>query len=360
MKRFSWLIPILLLLALPASGQGVRYDGNVFTAASNVPYGAQAPMYTLPFAKISICAYPASGGPCTNYASVYADQGMTMLLTPPLVADAQGRYGFWTTAGTYSYSVVTAAGVYVGTYIANLGAGGSNTTYISGIAPITVTGSGTSATPYIVSLATPFTINSFTGCNGNLELGATITNPTCNVTYSATPTSASIANSDGINSPFTMSTPFTTATIAGSFTHASIATTTFTVTAVGASTQMASQAYTWRPRSFGGVGAGGASSAVTATGSNALLSTGDTLPSAGLLSTAVGVTFGPFTTSSQKVYLLLIGGTHTFKDPNTGFPFAFNAPTLVTFINANGVSVTMYLYESTNLLYGAYSVLVLT
>jgi hypothetical protein len=53
--------------------------------------------------------------------------------------------------------------------------------------------------------------------------------------------------------------------------------------------------------------------------------------------------------------LLLTGGSHTFVDNNTGFPFAFNAPTSVSFVNAQGVTVSMFLYQSTNALFGNYA-----
>lgn len=197
-----------------------------------------------------------------------------------------------------------------------------------------------------------FVINSFTGCSGGLELGATVTSPTCLASYSATPTSAYITNTDGLSSPTNLTTPFTSGTITGAFVHNAVATTTFTLTAVGASTQTATQAYTWNPRIFGGVGASGATSTVTASGTTAVLSTTDVLASIQLGAETVGQVLGQYTPSSQNVYLLLMGGSHTFTDSCTGFPFAFNAPTTVTFVNAHGVTVTMYLYQSTNPLTG--------
>lgn len=202
---------------------------------------------------------------------------------------------------------------------------------------------------------TPFTINSFTGCSGSFELGATITNPVCAATYSAIPVSASITNTDGISSPTTLSTPFTSATITGSFVHTGVATTTFVLTAIGTSTQTATQGYTWNPRIFGGVGTAGATSSVTASGTTAILSTTNVLPSLQLGAETVGQTFGPFSPSSQVIYLLLTGGSHTFIDHSTGFPFAFNAPITVTFVNAQGVTLTMYLYASTNSLTGSFT-----
>ena len=200
-----------------------------------------------------------------------------------------------------------------------------------------------------------FSILSFTGCNGTLELGATITNPVCSATYSAAPTSAAITNTDGISSPTNLISPFTSATITGSFVHTAAATTTFTLTAVGTSTQIATQAYQWKQRIFGGVGATGATSTVTASGTTAILSTTDVLQSIQLGPETVGQTFAPFTPSGQAIYLFLAGGSHTFVDANTGFPMAFNSPTTVTFHNVNGVVITMYLYQTTYALYGSYA-----
>lgn len=353
MKKLWFL---LLLLTGTMCAQAVRYDGNVFTSATNVPYGAQAQMYTLPFAKISICSYPASGGPCTNFAPIFADQGMTMQLSPPLVADAQGRYGFWTTAGMYSYSVVTAGGTYVGTFILTLGGGGSsNTTYVQGISPISVTGNGTIGTPYIISQITGFAITSFSGCVGTVELGTSIANPNFTAAYTTIPATATITNTEGIGSPLALSSPFTSGTVSGTFVHTSTETTTFTLNASQGTSQTASCSDSWKPAVFGGVGATGASSTVTSSGTIAILSTGDHLARVQLGAETVGQTFGPYSPSSQVIYLLLTGGSHTFVDANTGFPFAFNAPVPVSFVNAQGTTVTMFLYASTNPLFGSYA-----
>jgi hypothetical protein len=201
--------------------------------------------------------------------------------------------------------------------------------------------------------APTFTITSFTGGQAG-ELGQSFVNPTFAATYSATPSSASITNTDNISSPTNLTTPFTAATISGTFSHSTAATTTFTLTATGATTQTANQTFTWKPRIFGGLGASGASSTVTAAGTNAVLSNGASLPSVQLGAETVGQTFGPYSPSAQCVYLLLTSGSHTFTDNITGFPFAFNAPTAVSFVNQYGTAVTMYLYQSTNSLTGTF------
>jgi hypothetical protein len=205
-----------------------------------------------------------------------------------------------------------------------------------------------------ISAAVAFVINSFTG-GRTVELGFAVVNPAFMATYSTTPLSAFITNTDNINSPFTLTTPFTNAAITGSFSHSTVTTTTFTLNAANGTTQTAQQQITWQPAIFAGLGSAGATSTVTAAGTTAVLSTGDALPRTQLGAEVVGETFGPFTASAQVLYLLLTGGSHTFIDANTGFPFAFNAPISVSFVNANGTSVPMFLYASTNVLTGSFA-----
>jgi len=203
-----------------------------------------------------------------------------------------------------------------------------------------------------------FSITGFSG-GSTVEIGATVTNPGFTASYSSLPSSASISNTDGIDSPLTLTTPFTSGTVVGSFVKTIQTSTTFTLSATSGTTATATQAIAWVPRSFGGAGTPGATSSVTASGNAAVLSTGDVLANAGLASSDVGATYGPYTASAQSIYLLLIGGSHTiFKDAVTGFAFPFNSPTSVSFVNQNGSTVPMYLYQSTNTLTGPYSVLV--
>jgi hypothetical protein len=204
-------------------------------------------------------------------------------------------------------------------------------------------------------LGPAFAIDSFSG-GETVETGVTVTNPSFTVSYSSTPTSAQITNSDDIDSPLTLTSPYTSGTVTGSFIHSSSTSTyvTFDLTAVAATTQNAVQYLYYEIRDFAGVGTAGATSSVTASGNNAILSNSDTLASLGLFyddTAEVGQTFGPFNFggTSQVIYLLLQGNNHTFKDANTGFAFPFNTPTTVTFTNQHSVSgIAMYLYQSTN------------
>lgn len=197
-----------------------------------------------------------------------------------------------------------------------------------------------------------FSINSFVG-NSVVEIGVTVANPSFTASYSSTPSSANITNTDGINSPFALTTPFTSATITGSFVHTSAATATFTLTAISSSTRTATQTIQWQFLTFGGVGTPGATGATAGSNTAVLVGATGTLASGGLSNQPV---YGPYSPSAQKVYVLMVGGSHTFKDAATGFAFAFNAPTSVSFVNQNGSTVAMFLYESTNTLSGTYSI----
>lgn len=207
-----------------------------------------------------------------------------------------------------------------------------------------------------ISQGPTFAISTFTG-GQTVEIGASVTNPGFSASYTVTPASAAITNTDGISSPTNLLSPFTSGTVTGAFTKASQATTTFTLTAIGATTKTATQTINWSPRVFGGVGSAGATSA-TASGTNAVLSGGGsgTLSSAGISNSQVNQIFGPYSPANQKIYLLIIGNAHTnIVDNLTGFAMPFNTPTPVAFTNQNGSSVTMYLYESTNLLNGTFN-----
>jgi hypothetical protein len=121
---------ILCLLAITTScafGQMQRIDDSVTTAAKNVPTGAQAQVMTVPYAKISICGNPNSGSPCQNTVPVFSDAAGTQALTQPLIADAQGRYGFFISPGIYTRSYQSASGTDLGTlYLTIAGPNGQN------------------------------------------------------------------------------------------------------------------------------------------------------------------------------------------------------------------------------------------
>jgi hypothetical protein len=353
----------LLLLALStcALGQGVRYNDQLMTTSGNVPFGAMAPLLSLPNASISICVVASS--PCTP-VTVYSDVALSLAVAQPLKTDAAGRFGFYVAPGNYYFSAVTLTGQTLLPFpfsVLGGGGGASGVPSVNGItSAVTVAGGSgvsvtTSGATITIALPTAFTINSFTGCGGSLELGASITNPVCSASYGGTPASAQITNTDSVDSPLMLSSPFTSGTIAGTFSHSTVASTTVTLTAVGSSTQTATQTYTWNPRIFGGVGDSGATGYVTSSGTTAVLSNTNILPSIQLGAETVGETFGPYTASGQVIFLLLTGGSHSFIDANTGFPFAMNAPIAVGFVNVNGTTVPLYLYQSTNPLYGSYA-----
>lgn len=201
----------------------------------------------------------------------------------------------------------------------------------------------------IGDLVPVFSIDFFSG-GISVECGIIVTNPTFTAGYSSLPTSANITNTDSINSPLTLTSPFTSATVNGSFTHSLVnSSVVFTLMAtLGTATSVATQSISYLARSFGGLGTPGATGA-TSSGSNATLTgaTG-TLNNEGLVSSNVGGSYGPFSPTNQKIYLLFphTASAHTFKDQN-GFGFAMNTPTNISFTNQNGSVISMDLYEST-------------
>lgn len=221
-------------------------------------------------------------------------------------------------------------------------------------AGLSISASGSTIT---ISIATAFSITSFTGQSGAVETGFSFTNPSFSASYSVTPASAQITNTDGTDSPFALTAPFTSATITGTFTLAASGdTVTFTLSATQGTTQTASLTTTAADRIFNGIGTSGGATGATASGTSAVL-VGDTgtLPSFQLGAETVGTTFVYTGLTGQYIYMLLIGGSHTFVDANTGFPFAVNAPTSITFVNQYGASIPMFLYQSINPLIGAFS-----
>ena len=207
-----------------------------------------------------------------------------------------------------------------------------------------------------------FTINSFTG-GSTVEVGATVVNPTFTASYSHEPNSASITNTDGTDSPLTLSAPYTSGTVVGSFSHNAVATVAFTLTAIYTSTKTAVSNILFLARSFSGLGTASATGA-SASGNNAALvgATGTltgSSPDGGLFSSIVGQSFGPFNPTAQKIYLLTphTSSPHSFKDQN-GFIFAFNSPSTFTFTNQNGANISYDLYESTVLLSTTFTITV--
>jgi hypothetical protein len=221
---------------------------------------------------------------------------------------------------------------------------------------LTISQSGSTITINLSAPTTPLTISSFSG-GGSYELGYSLVNPAFTASYSGGPaTSANITNTDAIASPTTLTTPFTSGTVTGTFTHSTVTTTTFTLHASdGTNNPTATASATWNPRIFSGTGAAGGATGATASGTSAVL-VGDTgtLPSFQLGAETVGTTF-PFTgLTGQYVYMLLTGAGHTFIDANTGFPFAVTSLT-ITFTNQYGAAFSMTFYISINPLTGAFS-----
>jgi len=162
------LAAVFCVLTNSLWGQGSRFDANVFTSANSVPYGTQSTLYTVPFALIKVCAYPAAGNPCTNAVNVYSDPGLTQVITQPITADVHGRFGFWAAPGEYTYNAQSPLGTNYGNFTFTLaGTGGGSATFPStpGIVYNLSISSARNATAADVT-------GLFSGCSGTLFLRA--------------------------------------------------------------------------------------------------------------------------------------------------------------------------------------------
>ena len=124
LKRLLGVVA-LLCAALPSCAQSVRYDSEVTTVQKNVPYGSQAPLLAVVFAKVTVCQWPVTANPCTPTA-VYSDAAKASPIAQPLTADGQGHYGFWIAPGTYVIQA-TAPGAIIPSQTVTLGGSSAGT-----------------------------------------------------------------------------------------------------------------------------------------------------------------------------------------------------------------------------------------
>lgn len=132
MKRLA-LLALLMCVAIPAFGQGIRFGDGVPVISGQVPAG---PIYTVPNAGISFCNSPAVNVPCTNRATTYTDatdtsacptnQQITLVGSNSCVGttDSFGNWGVWVPAGTYTYTIQLPTGGSLGPYTITVGGSG--------------------------------------------------------------------------------------------------------------------------------------------------------------------------------------------------------------------------------------------
>lgn len=284
--------------------------------------------------------YLKSDGSCgTSATSVPFNDILAGTNTNPLVVGAGGSLGY-SGGGTINASA----------FFGVAASGSPSST--SWVCIATTSSTCIWSQPTLDQIGPAFGILTFT-CSTctTVEIGATIASPTnFTASYTSLPFSASI--SDGTHST-TLTTPFTSGSLAFSYTSSTAACTTYTLTAIAATTKTASQQSCWVPRSFGGTGTGGSATSATASGNNAVLvgATG-TLSVSYLGNSCAGQVYNVTTSGTQYVYLLLpcnvsnpTAGSFTTPGPTV---FPMNTPTTITFTNQFSTSVTMYLYRSVN------------
>lgn len=94
------------------------------------------------------------------------------------------------------------------------------------------------------NLVAPAFSMGISGAGVTTEIGGSVVNPTLTLSYAnGSPASATITNTDGINSPFVLTTPYTTAHLTGTFSHlVNAATVTFNASSTSTSSQNATAA----------------------------------------------------------------------------------------------------------------------
>lgn len=149
------LIAILLsLFPLAGFAQGVRVDPLPSSTVNGViPGGYYPPLLVIPGTVVTLCNYPASGFPCTNFATSYTDATLTSAcpsgspvvpngaLSCTNVADAAGKFGFWVAAGNYTFTLTNpTSGQVSGPFAFSAGGAGG---VPAGVVLTEPTGSGT-------------------------------------------------------------------------------------------------------------------------------------------------------------------------------------------------------------------------
>lgn len=327
-------------------------------------------------ATVRVCQPGATGQPCTPLEVLYTNQNFTQVQPfNPLTTDSYGNYTFCAKDSTVYLETTYKGTVKIQpTYvIASSGGGGGtgggiqtinsnsnpnqvitqgsgiNVASSGGTTTISATGGGGGGGSVLLA---SLTLNPTTVAGGNTSAGiVTLTAPApaggVNVSLSSSNTGVAQPGSSANVSGGSTTGTFNVATTAvGSDTNV-------TISGTLGLTQSANLLVTAPPPPpqpiYGGVGAAGANGTVVLNGTNVTLSTGDVIPQLQTTPEQPGNSWS-FSPNNQVIYLLLVGGSHTFVDQN-GFLFVMNAP-----IAANLGGRSMFLYQSTNALVGPFTV----
>lgn len=194
MMKFGVML-FLGLAGLPAVGQGVRYNDQVMTTSGIAPPGVQAPLLSVPNAKVYVCSLTTLplGSGCTQQP-VFTDQAMTIPVVQPMIADTLGMFGFYVTGGSYGFAAYAPAGdlLKLKPFSTSGSGGGGSYTFTP---PLALAGSVVSIPPATGSAAGALAASDWTAFNGKDAGGA-----------AAAAQAAAIAASDPVGSAATAQT----------------------------------------------------------------------------------------------------------------------------------------------------------
>jgi hypothetical protein len=118
MKRIICLL--LAVMTSCAYGQGIAYTNHVWSAATNVPLGAKAQLFSVPRATVQVCVMGSK--PCIPIG-IFSDAALLVPVSNPLATDTLGNFTFFAASGNYYYTAFTELGVSLGTFPFSLSSG---------------------------------------------------------------------------------------------------------------------------------------------------------------------------------------------------------------------------------------------
>jgi hypothetical protein len=194
--------------------------------------------------------------------------------------------------------------------------------------------------PILESYVVPsFQISTFSATAGTTkEIGQSVTTPAFTATYNQTPTTATLADTEGNPTENVISSPTSFASDYNFSKTANNATVTFTLSASNSSgSDTATVVMAWRPRTYYGIGAAGLSTEADIEG----------LPSSQLLSSR-SLTFSVTSGSGDYIYWAAPNSYSTPTFTVGGFAGGFVLVGTVSVTNTYGVTQTYQLWKSVN------------
>lgn len=123
-RRILLLAALLFSCATLARGQ------------TGLPYQITPPV---PNASFTVCSFPASGNPCSNAASIFADAAESSPITQPVQLGSSGTMIFYVSAGSYTIQFSGTSSQSINFSVGGTGGGGGLSGQTAGCLPLATT-----------------------------------------------------------------------------------------------------------------------------------------------------------------------------------------------------------------------------